>query len=181
MKTDAVGNPILDQYSEEGFVDCVLQIVNLAESPAHYHFHLMASHRGEVVGFNVAVIKGIQSGFDADMNLEKSHVYPRGVVFSRSGPESDRLINGLSGLYGQTMENLEMKDEESFTAIALHQGPIDMTEQAIKIKIFGRDGPSDTEEEYYESFFNLDLKQQLVFWNEKDQEYRRPLILGLAK
>jgi hypothetical protein len=74
-----------------------------------------------------------------------------------------------------------MKDEESFTAIALHQGPIDMTEQAIKIKIFGRDGPSDTEEEYYESFFNLDLKQQLVFWNEKDQEYRRPLILGLAK
>ena len=51
----------------------------------------------------------------------------------------------------------------------------------IKIKIFGRDADPVDEDAYYESFFNLDLKNRLVFWNEKDQDYRKPLIQGLSR
>ena len=73
-----------------------------------------------------------------------------------------------------------MVSEETFTGIALHQGMIDMESEPVKIKIFGNDSDNDIEDDYYESFFNLDLKNGFVFWNEKDQEYREPLIRSLS-
>ncbi len=181
MKTDNHGNPVLAQYSEEGFVDCVLRIVDLVETDTHYRFRMVGSYNGELVGVRVAVVKGIEAGFDEKMNLNQKHVYKKGVIFFRSGPESDRLISAISELYGNPKKNLRMVDEESFTAIALHQGKIAISEEPIKIKLFGRDSPPSSDDQYYESFFNLDLKNRLVFWNEKDQEYRTPLVHGLSK
>ena len=181
MKTDAQGNPILDQYGEEGFVDCVFRISDLVETASGYQFRMVASHDGQLVGLRVSVVKGIKAGFDSKMNLNKDHVYRKGVVFHRSGPESDRLLASLAALYGNPKPGARMVDEEPFTAIALHQGDIDMATEAVKIKIFGRDGPSDTEDDYYESFFNLDLKNRLAYWNEKDPDYREPLVKGLSR
>ncbi|EHU4841393.1 hypothetical protein KY951_004500 [Vibrio parahaemolyticus] len=74
-----------------------------------------------------------------------------------------------------------MSAEETFTGIALHQDEIDMASDLVKIKLFGKDQDEDLEENYYESFLNLDLKNGFVFWNEKDQEYRKPLIRGLSE
>jgi len=181
MKTDERGNPILNQFSEEGFVDCVLRITELTETSTQYRFRMVASYNGELVGLKVAVVRGIQAGFDSKMELVKDHVYRKGVQFIRSGPESDLLISALSDLYGLGTKHLIMVEDETFTAIALHNGDIDMTRDPVKLKIFGRDGPTDTEADYYESFFNLDLKNRLVYWNEKDQEYRKALIHGLSK
>lgn len=181
MKFDSHGNPIIGQYSEEGFVDCVFKIVDLAETDVGYQFRLVGSYKGETVGMGVVVVKGIQAGMDAKMDLIKDHVYKKGVVFSRTGPESDRLINALSVMYGAGERHGQMVETETFTAIALHAGPIDMTKESIKLKLFGRDEATDSEDDYYESFFNLDLKNKLVFWNEKDQDYRKPLLRGLSK
>lgn len=55
-----------------------------------------------------------------------------------------------------------------------------MDSEEIKIKIFGKDQDSDLDENYHESFFNLDLPNGFVFWNEKDLDYREPLIRGLS-
>jgi len=182
MKTDAQGNPVLDQFSEEGFVDCVFRITDLVETPSAYEFRMLASHNGQPVGLRASVVKGIKPGFDADAKLDKAHVYRKGVVFHRSGAESDRLMAGLSALYGNPKPGARMVDEASFTAIALHQGDLDIATDPVKIKLFGRDGPDDDpEDDYYESFFNLDLKNRLVYWNEKDQDYRKPLLKGLSK
>ena len=181
MQTDRQGNPILSQDSEEGFVDCVFRITDLVETPSSYRFRMHASHDGEAVGMEVTVVKGIQAGLDADAALIQEHVYHKGVVFTRTGPESDRLLRALSGLYRHGKHPVRMVAFASFTAIALHQGAINMRTEPIKLKLFGRDGPSDGEDDYYESFFNLDLKQGFVFWNEKDQEYRAPLLRGLSE
>jgi hypothetical protein len=129
----------------------------------------------------VVIVKNIQGGFDSEMNLKKANVYRRGVVFYRTGPESDRLITALATLYGKEKRVRRMTAEETFTAIALHQGALLMEREPVKIKIFGRDGEPFNQDAYYESFFNLDLKNRLVFWNEKDQEYREPLIRALAE
>jgi hypothetical protein len=180
MKTDNRGNPILTQYSEEGFVDCVFKITDLVETAASYRFRMVATHEGEPVGIEVAVVKGIQAGMDADMALIQDHVYRQGVIFTRTGPESDRLINVLSAMYGKETDRVQMVPSESFTVIALHQGAIDMRLEPVKLKLFGRDKPIDGEDDYYESFFNLDLKSGFVFWNEKDQDYRAPLIRALS-
>jgi hypothetical protein len=130
---------------------------------------------------NVAVIKNIQGGFDQEMNLKRENVYRHGVTFYRAGAESDRLISALASTYSGEKKTLQMVSEESFTAIALHQGELNMEAAPIKIKIFGRDAEPLDEDAYYESFFNLDLKNRLVFWNEKDQDYRKPLIQGLSR
>lgn len=181
IQLDKNGNPDLGQFSEEGFIDCVLRINDLKESDASYTFHLSASHEEQILGMNVEVVKGIQGGFNSRMNLIKKHVYRKGIIFRRSGEESDRLISFLSELYGNLPKHLRMVDEETFTGIALHKGKIDMTKEPIKIKIFGNDKEEDNEDDYYESFFNLDLKNGYVFWNEKDQDYREPLIKSLSK
>ena len=70
---------------------------------------------------------------------------------------------------------------ESFTAIALHQGNIDLGRQGVRIKIFGRKTvPRSGYVNYFESFFNVDLPNGLVYWNEKDPDYREPLLRALG-
>ena len=68
---------------------------------------------------------------------------------------------------------------EVFAGVALHQGDIDVEREPVKIKIFGNARDAD-DDDYYESYFNLDLPNGLVFWNEKDQEYREPLVRSLS-
>lgn len=181
LRVDAQGNPIIEQFSEEGFIDCVLKIRNLEETNSSYRFHLSASHSGEVLGMDVEVIKGIQGGYNSEMSLVQEHVYKKGVIFRRSGEESDRLVTVLANLYGLENRSRKMVAEETFTGIALYQGVLEMESEPVKIKIFGKDSENDPVDSYYESFFNLDLKNGFVFWNEKDQEYREPLIHGLSE
>lgn len=180
LRVNENGLPILDQFSEEGFIDCVLKIADLEEREDSYEFNLRASYNGADLGFRVEVVKGMKGGFDSEMSLIQEHVYRNGVKFFRTGLESDSLLRVLASLYGFDEASLQMTNKETFTAIALHQGEIDMGSEPIKIKIFGKDQDEDLEENYYESFFNLDLKNGFVFWNEKDQEYREPLIRGLS-
>jgi hypothetical protein len=181
IATDNLGNPILEQFSEDGFVDCVFKISDLVESSDFFNFHLSASSNGVVVGMDVAIREDIQAGFDAQMNLVKNHVYHEGVTFIRSGIESDRLVARIASLYGLPQNGLEMISKETFTAIALHEGKIDLRTEPVKIKIFGRDGEPFDESVYNESFFNIDLASGFVNWNEKDQEYRKPLIHALTR
>jgi hypothetical protein len=181
LATDSLGNPILEQFSEEGFVDCVFRISDLVESGDFYNFHLSASSDGMIVGMDVAIRKDIRAGFDAAMNLAKNHVYRQGVAFIRSGADSDRLIARIASLYGLPHTGGEMISKETFTAIALHQEEIDLRIDPVKIKTFGRDTEPFNEEAYYESFFNVDLPNGFVNWNEKDQEYRKALVNGLTR
>ena len=181
IQADSEGNPILDQHSEEGFVDLTFRITDLVDNDdQHYRFHLMASHHKRTVGMDVVLVKGIQGGFDGKMDLVKEHVYHRGVRFHRSGAESDRLVSAIRELYGLESSAKTMVEEETFTAIALHQGRLDMGSEPVKLKIFGRDGEPFDQEAYYESFFNVDLANGFVFWNEKDQEYRKALVRALS-
>src|SRR5262245_26681118 len=122
IQTDRRGNPILDQHSEDGFVDLTFRISDLSDDDGHYRFHLRASYKKRTVGMDVVVVKGIQGGFNAKMNLVKRHVYRLAVRFLRSGAESDRLISAISELYGASPKSKKMVSEETFTAIALHQG-----------------------------------------------------------
>lgn len=180
LQVDENDLPLLEQFREEGFIDCVLAIQKLRRDATHYNFHMAASFNGEEVGVDVRVVQGVKAGFNGAMELNRDHVYYNGVQFCRSGPESDKLLAAIACLYELKSTPDRMADAKSFTAITLHQGEIDMDSQAVKIKIFGNDGESDNEDDYFESFFNLDLPSGLVFWNEKDQEYREPLVRSLS-
>ena len=163
IQVDSAGNPILDQFGVEGFVDLTFRITALIDDGQHYHFHLAASHAECPVGMDVVVVRGIQGGFDSKMELVRKHVYRQGVRFLRSGPESDQLISAISELYGSDDSQRRMVSEETFTAIALHQGSLNMDNEPVKLKIFGKDGEPFDEVDYYESFFNVDLPNGFVY------------------
>lgn len=184
MKMDSEGRPYLTQFSEDGFIDCVFRIMNLTETKTSYKFHMTSSFNGEILGLNAEVIKSMEGSLDNDMHLIQEHVYRAGVILSRSGIESDNLLNSLSHLYQLPFKKqYKMREVEPFTAIALHQGNLNMREEQIRIKIFGRDDEEqyDLDKDYNESFFNLDIKNGFVYWNEKDESYRESLINGLSE
>ncbi|MFN7841062.1 MAG: hypothetical protein ACK5YR_21835 [Pirellula sp.] len=174
------GFPVIDQYSEEGFVDLAFKITMLTDDGSHYRFHLAASHDNSELGLDVILVKGIKSGFDGNMELIGDHVYRLGVCFLRSGIESDRLIAAIGKFYSADNTPQKMVPEESFTAIALHQGELDFENDCVKLKLFGRDGEPVDEDAYYESFFNVDFANRMVYWNEKDPDYRQPLLVALS-
>lgn len=180
MILDDKGLPVLDQFSEDGFVDCIFKIDGLKADDDFYYFNLLASHKEKKVGFAVKLFKGIGPGFDADMNLIKDHVYHRGVSFRSLGQVSDDLITALGELYELDAGILQMIPEETFTMIALQQDDTDLDHHPVKMKLFGRDSDPFVEDDYYESFFNVDLPAGFVSWNEKDPDYRAPLIKALG-
>lgn len=179
IQTDSKGDPFLVQDCEEGFVDLTFRIGDLSGDRKNYHFHLSASYKRRTLGMDVVLVKGIQGGLSASMDLVKEHVYRKGVRFARSGAESDRLVTAISELYGVKSAGKTMVNEETFTAIALHQGRLDIENESVKLKIFGKDGEPFIEDDYYESYFNVDFPNGFVFWNEKDPDYRKPLLRAL--
>ena len=180
LKLGTNGFPVIDQHSEEDFVDLRFKITMLIDDGNHYRFHVAASHDNCELGLDVILVKGIKSGFDGNMELINDHIYRMGVRFIRSGLESDRLIAAIGKFYGADDAPQKMVAEESFTAIALHQGELDFEKECIGLKLFGKDSEPIDENAYYESFFNVDLANRMVCWNEKDPDYRQPLLAALA-
>ena len=180
MILDRSGLPILDQFSEEGFVDCIFKISGLKRDEGFYYFDLFASYKGKKVGFAVKLMNSVGPGFDADMNIISNHVYRPGVSFRSLGAVSDDLITALGELYGESSGSLKMVPEESFTLIALQQSNTELDRHGVKMKLFGRDHEPFSEEDYYESFFNVDIGGGFVSWNEKDPDYRAPLLRALG-
>jgi hypothetical protein len=179
LRVDRLGNPLLDQFSEEGFVDCVFKIRDLRREKDHFAFQMLATYGGNTVGCAVRLVRFVKAGLSAEAEIVSEHVYAEGVQFLRTGEESDRLLSALATLYGLSKAPRRMREREPFTTIALHQGEIDIETQPVKLKLFGRDAES-LPAEYNESFFNVDLVNGLIFWNEKDQEYRMPLVHSLS-
>ena len=71
VATDNSGNPILEQFSEDGFIDCAFRVSDLVESSDYFSFHISASSEMTVLGMDVAIRKEIDAGFDSEMNLIK--------------------------------------------------------------------------------------------------------------
>ncbi len=174
------GLPLLGQFSADGFVDCVFKIVQVRDANDFYELELRADYENTIVGFNAEVLKDISCGFDENMNLIQGRTYYRGVKFHRSGIESDALMSALARLYGLDFGNCQMVQQETYTAICLHQGDIDLATESVRLKIFGKDEEPFVEDDYYESFFNLDIPSGYLFWNEKDADYRTPLLRALT-
>jgi hypothetical protein len=179
-KLSEEGLPILDQFCEGPLVDCFFEIVERLESAEHFELLLRASYKGSPVGMKVWVRRGIQGVLDADKKTIPEHIYRQGVRFSRSGPESDRLIAAVAELYGLPALPLPMVPTVAFTAIAVHRaGQVDMEKDPIKLKLFGHDGPEEPPERYFESFLELDLTNGFAYWTERDGAYRTALLKGL--
>ena len=64
LKLAANGDPILDQFGEEGFIDCTFRILSLVSTEREHRFHLAASFDNEAVGFDVVIVRERSRGKD---------------------------------------------------------------------------------------------------------------------
>lgn len=181
VQVDPEGRPLLTQLSEDGFVDCIFRVEDLSTSSAQHSFLMMASYGGRPVGLRVKVRRGMQASFDPQLGPLEMQVYRPAVRFERTGPESDQLLKALATEYGIECADPRIVEHFEFTGVVLHKEEADSDTSPMKIKLFGCDGEDDAEDDYCESFFNLDLGQGFVFWNEKDPDFREPLIRGLSR
>ncbi|MGH8029086.1 MAG: hypothetical protein ACREO3_04030 [Arenimonas sp.] len=180
MEIGRSGFPVLDQYSEDGFIDCVFFVGHAGVHGERRLFELRAECDGEVVGMDVDMLAMPEPGFDAAMHVFRDHVYRGGVVLHSAGPPSDRLIAALARRYRLgAFVGLAMAASVQLTMIVLQQS-IAAGDGPVRMKLFGGDGAGQAKADYFESFFNLDLAAGRAFWKEKDLDYREPMLRALS-
>lgn len=102
----------------------------------------------------------------------------QGTVGLRSlGRLSDRLVQAMDRLYKTNLAPGGMQALTTFTGISLEGNPTEPEAGPVKIKLFFE---SENEERYAELYLNIDLKASRVYLNEKDPEYRKPVIRALS-
>jgi len=168
IQTDDKGLPILDQFSNEDFVDLCFRIRDMKKTENALSFHMEASWHGEAVGVDVHFPEGIQGNLDGDRPLRRS-----GVVFSRSGAGSDRLVAAIAELYRMEIPVKRMVERESYELIEMDTGH-SAPEHESSMQLLGNAGGSD--QDGYEIFLVTDTQNGLVFWKEKSHESREPLL-----
>jgi hypothetical protein len=167
--------PEITSESEEGFHDLVFAIEDHKKLPDGSQTILASGmYKGRKVSLEIYLGAGWRPGsLDADIPLTTY----RGAVSYRSvGAESDLLLHVMDELYGTKQSPKAMNKATEFTAITLEGDPRDLAKGPVKIKLFFE---SNAEDQYAELFTNIDLKARKLYINEKDEEYRTPIVRAL--
>jgi len=100
------------------------------------------------------------------------------ITLESTGPDSDAFVTALDAIYGTRLAPAAMRHSIRCAAIALQGDPTALSDGITKIKIFFE--PED-ESRYAEAYLDFDLANRRMHLNEKDPEYRAPLVRALSQ
>jgi hypothetical protein len=168
--------PEITSAAEEGWHDFTFAIRKDEKLPDGSRvLEARGLYRGREVG--VLVVLGA-SWPEAKLNQKVPWTAYRGVITYRSlGPASDSLLHIMDDRYGTALHPKAMRAETKFTGISLAGKPAALEAEPVKIKVFYE---SDDEQRYAELFTNIDLQHRVLQINEKDPDYRKPLVRALS-
>lgn len=130
-------------------------------------------HKNEPLAFEVAFGPNWESG-----SLGNDLVSYSGIVTYRSvGVESDSFIRVLDEIYDVKLNPKKMRKETVFAALTLAGNPQDLNKGEVKMKLFYE---SNDQDKYAELYTNIDLSSRTLHLNEKDPDYRAPVIRALG-
>ncbi len=160
---------------EDGFVDLSLSMH--APSPDTENgcrFEARALYEGRSIAFAVALGTSWQA-----QDVEGNFLFYWGEADLISlGAESDAFIQTLDQLYQTKTSATRMRRGVHFTAVSLAGDPSRLPADPVKMKLFFE---SDADDLCAEVYLNFDFLEQRVQFHEKDQDFRRPLILALGE
>ena len=160
--------------SIDGFIDIPLSIIETKESDGYIEYNTSATVNNDTIGVIVKLKKDIPPGF---VNGEPKNMFLKeGIEFISKGKESDNLLSFLSEKYELKNDNLSLKDSQIFTCANLNQEKPNYKSGESRFKIF-----LEGEEDYSELFVNFNFTKGIIYLNEKDEEYREPLIKLMKK
>jgi len=157
------------------FVDIPLKITQKTETDTSYVCIAKAIYKSDTLGIQVSLKKGIRAGI---VGGNMDNVFLNGGIAIHSiGIESDQLVSAMATLYGiDSQENQMRNDNITFTCANLNQKNVDYSKGEYSFKIF-----MESEDDYAELYINFDFTNQLIYFNEKDMEYRKGVIDYLTK
>jgi hypothetical protein len=100
------------------------------------------------------------------------------VNLIRLGEEGDSFVRAVDDVYGTGIGCCTMRDRVPYTAVGLATNPLLVESQEVKMKLFFETGGP---QRYAELYLNIKPQDGVVQLFEKDQAYRRAVVLSLAR
>ncbi|KQZ32595.1 hypothetical protein [Duganella sp. Root1480D1] len=169
--------PAVKVTQEEGFVDFafpVQKVEQLQDGTRSVAVH--GSLGGQPVGFAVEFHPNWKR---KQIEGSQASVYWGTGRFMSTGGDTDRFIDALARLYGVAGGLHQAKASVDAEVVGLDADPAAMASAPTRMKFFFQGDGSQGQ--YSEVFINADLKRGILYFNEKDVDYRAPLVRNLAK
>ncbi len=158
----------------EGFVDIPLSIIETKEVDGYFEYNVGATVDKDTIGIRIKLKKNIAAGF---VNGSPANVFLNdGIEFISKGNESDGLLQYMADKYEVQNNAISLKNSQIFTCANLNQEKTDYSNGESGFKIFLEEG-----KDYAELFVNFNFREGIISLNEKDNDYREPLIKLLGK
>ena len=157
---------------DHGFVNIDLPIASVSENGGV----IRITGRGNVDGAEV----GFEIDFPSKSGPSRKVFLPMSRARLRSiGAPSDHFVMLLAHRYKLPSPATTMVSSVDASVVGLEGDPEHVLDGMTKMKFFFYD--SGPEERYAEVFINVDAKNQVLEFHEKDPDYRKPLLLALTK
>jgi len=156
--------------------DLVLSIIKKKKlSTGFWELHCKAIYKNDTVGFKVRIKDDIPPGV-INGKINRAGFVPNGLEIHYSGKESDRFIKALSELYGITPASRFTREGRIFTIFSLNENRVLLEKTPARFKVFFNDPQL-----YAEFYINIDLKNNILEFNEKDTGFRQNIIEILSE
>jgi len=167
------------QDAEEGWNDLILTITKKEKlSNGFWSLICKAKYENHIVGLKINIVDGIPAGIVND-EIDNTSFTKKGVEIYSIGKESDKLLEIISKLYGETKKTKFKRDKLTFTAFPLNTEKAILENGRFHFKLFFDE--NNEQNLYAEFFLNPDLKNGTIELNEKDQEYRMNIVNLLSE
>jgi len=169
--------PAVKVAKEEGFVDLEFPVQKIEQlKDGTRSVVVQGSLDGQAIGFAIEFHPNWKA-----KRLEGSEqsVYWGTGRFVSTGGDTDRFVVALARLYGLGAAGRQAKASVEAEVVGLGSDPAHMTAAPTRMKFFFQGDGS--EGQYSEVFINTDLQRGVLQFNEKDLDYRTPLVGNLAK
>ncbi|WP_114792494.1 hypothetical protein U0035_01920 [Niabella yanshanensis] len=162
----------------DGWNDVFLKIVKDQKTDSSHIYTVKGLYKEQVVGLQIEVNSSIGAGIvDGKPNVN-SGTARQSVHIRSMGAESDAFVKALAEIYGRHTVNAFRLQPLSVTAFSLNETPVNLDKSGYyKLKLFLEEYDEDL---YSEVFLNINTEKKEIEINEKDWEYRRPIIEFLS-
>ena len=169
--------PDAELTQEEGFVDITFRVLkHVKQSDGALRIYVRGKLQERKVGFAIDILPAWKKS--AIENTDQ-FFYWGDARFIRTGEETDEFISALSHLYGLKVVSRKAKVNVPAQVVGLANDPALILSEPTKMKFFFN--PDGEENLYSEVFINVDLRSSILQFNEKDMEYRMPLVSSLSE
>lgn len=162
---------------DEDFIDISLSISKYETlKNGTKRFTVKNTLNGQKISFNLELLPDWDAKPIENMD---AHFYWGSATITSTGLESDAFIRQVARFYNIQDPVEKFRDSIPAQVVGLANDPADIESSPIKMKFFIN--PDADEDLYSEIFINIDLSTNTLEFNEKDPDYRLPLVRSLTQ